>query len=329
MRYSTLVLLLTFFNSNAQQMEGLDPSFGLGGVVRPMFTVPEVCRSVVVQPDGKILVSGTVGMDAAMDIFVWRLLADGSFDPNWGVNGRVVTNVAGFKDETRKMILQPDGKVLVSSLSRSASSGLGYLRVIRYLPNGAMDPDFGTSGIAITSQYIIRLPDMALQPDGKILIGGGDNTIKFLRLMPDGTLDTTFGVNGVLSSTGQLTGNSVDVGAMIVVRPDGKIVMGVPEEVNDIRVDQYTSSGVLDTDFGNMGSSVFSFPSNWGATKMKDMIIDTDDNILLAAESSYDPPRSTHPQAFKDLPSPLERGKGGEASPGCRCHPWRGFLFCG
>src|SRR4051812_43426309 len=71
---------------------------------------------------------------------------------------------------------------------------------------GALDPTFGAGGVATTalSPGWDRAYAVAVQPDGKILVGGeyngngsiGAGDFAVARYLPDGTLDTTFGTGG-------------------------------------------------------------------------------------------------------------------------------------
>ncbi len=115
-----------------------------------------------VQPDGKILIAGwfaTVG--AVSRDGVARLNSDGSldptFDPGTGVDGRDGYEVA----------LQSDGKVLLGG-SFTTFNGADRTRIVRLDANGSVDTSFapGTGANGVVDA-------IAVQADGKILIGGG------------------------------------------------------------------------------------------------------------------------------------------------------------
>jgi uncharacterized delta-60 repeat protein/uncharacterized repeat protein (TIGR01451 family) len=105
---------------------------------------------------------------------------------------------------------------------------------------------------------------LALQPDGKIVVGGYSVNIATLnkdfalvRYNYDGTLDTTFG-GGTGKVTTDFNGTSDRIWG-ITLQSDGKIV-AVGETVslafpgtNDIAIARYTTAGVLDTTFGGTG----------------------------------------------------------------------------
>ena len=89
--------------------------------------------------------------------------------------------------------------------------------IVRLNDDGSIDQSFNTGGVNGTNGTIYA---MALQADGKIIIGGdftsfaGVPHLHLARLNPDGSIDATF------------TSGSDDSVRAIVVQPDGKIVIG-------------------------------------------------------------------------------------------------------
>ena len=123
----------------------------------------------------------------------------GSLDPTFGNGGKVLSPGGGATDA----ILQSNGDIVVST-------GSG---VARFLPTGQLDATFGSGGLA-SAGFVggEGLQGVALQPDGKIIWVGSQNTPGFpafgtfsfalARFNANGTLDTSFGAGGtVLSSS--------------------------------------------------------------------------------------------------------------------------------
>jgi uncharacterized delta-60 repeat protein len=101
------------FNANGS----LDRSFGNGGRASSGNVVP---RTAAVQPDGKILVIGTVssGSPATGNFGVARLTANGRLDTTYGRRGTVVTGFSsGSDDVAEDGVLLPDGKLVVSGMT--------------------------------------------------------------------------------------------------------------------------------------------------------------------------------------------------------------------
>ncbi len=124
-------------------------------------------RALVVQPDGKILVGGwftTLGKDTVGNPvtrnYIGRLNHDGSPDTTFN---------PGASNFVRALAVQPDGKILVGGdFTRLGGGGTGteFRNYIgRLNADGSLDTTFnpGTNG------YVYAL---AVQPDGKILVGG-------------------------------------------------------------------------------------------------------------------------------------------------------------
>jgi uncharacterized delta-60 repeat protein len=173
----------------------LDPAFGTTGVGHTLTSFgrsDDIARAVAFQPDRKIVVAGTVLGPGDYDFGVARYLADGSLDPSFGGGqGSVLTDLS-LDDYAHGLALQPDGKIVVCGTDGNAM-------VVRYLPDGTLDPAFGTGGIA--GAIITVGPDVArsvvVQSNGRIVLAGsGDGDFVLARFNPDGTPDASFSGDG-------------------------------------------------------------------------------------------------------------------------------------
>jgi uncharacterized delta-60 repeat protein len=127
----------------------LDTSFGVGGKVVtdvPGYT-SEFGTDVAVQPDGKILVAGYAvsSTNGTSDFAVLRYNPDGSLDTSFGIDGKVFTDFSNSSDVAFAIALQVDGRIIVGGVT-STSSLPGTFAVVRYLPNGDLDPSLGVGG---------------------------------------------------------------------------------------------------------------------------------------------------------------------------------------
>jgi uncharacterized delta-60 repeat protein len=181
----------------------------------------------------------------------------GALDSTFGVNGIVSTDLGGsVPDLLFSMVIQPDQKILAGGISN------GDFGVVRYLPDGTPDPEFGDNGIVkvdfgATGEYC---RGMALQSDGRIVLAGethinnlGDFALA--RLNTDGSLDTTFGVGGKVVTD---LGTSYEYANAVAVQADGKIIAAGKIVNGDIAnanfaMVRYDEDGEVDTDFGNNG----------------------------------------------------------------------------
>ena len=167
-------------------------------------------RCITLQTDGRILIGGgfiTVGGPFVFHKYIARVNADGTVD--------AALNPAP-NDQVFAIAQQPDGKIVLGGPFYSANSILGQTRnrIARLEKDGRLDQ---TLNFNMVGSDVIAT---AVQPDGKILIGGDFNSVlgvarnNIARLNTDGTLDTTFNPNA---------NSSV---ASLVVQADGKIVVG-------------------------------------------------------------------------------------------------------
>jgi uncharacterized delta-60 repeat protein len=165
--------------------------------------------ALAVQPDGRVVVGGvfdTLGGSARQRL--------GRFYPDGRGDHSLYNVCCGSNSLVLALAVQPDGKLLVGGSFTSLEPGFTHNSIGRLNPNGSSDTTFNSSGTIGT------ITSLALQPDGKILVGGGFTTFggvtrnRITRLNADGSLDTTFnpGANDTVSS--------------LAVQPDGKIVVG-------------------------------------------------------------------------------------------------------
>lgn len=186
----------------------LDLSFGKKGIVTTDFSGQEQAvddaRSIVIQPDGKIILVGTTIQAGKIGIALAKYNKGGSLDLSFGDQGKTVTLVAPFDSGGKNAFIQPDGKIVVTGKVDSPEGFNGI--IVRYESDGKVDYAFGDEGVVIiesNSDSPWEINQFAFQPDGKILVSrvqnlsnGGGEVFSLIRYNPDGTLDQTFGENG-------------------------------------------------------------------------------------------------------------------------------------
>ena len=129
-----------------------------------------------------------------------------------------------------------------------SSSGFPDLATARFNPDGGLDTSFGKGGIVVTSN-VGPLSAIALQSDGKIVVGGTGATVAVaVRYNSDGSLDSTFGSGGIATIRCNPTFCGFAVAASgIAVQPDGKIV------VAGVKLFRFSADGQPDPSFGAQG----------------------------------------------------------------------------
>ena len=182
---------------------GLDLTFGDGGRVSTPVGGDGQGEGVVIQSNGQIVTAGwrTVGSGIDTDFALTRNNPDGSLDTGFGSGGIATTDLGGPDDQALDAALLPDDGIV--AVGRTDASGIlkTAFGVVRYLPDGTPDPNFGTDGI-VTTPFFGKgavANAVAVQPDGKIVVAGfaeqasGFNSdFALARYNADGTLDTSF-----------------------------------------------------------------------------------------------------------------------------------------
>lgn len=274
----------------------LDSTFGTNGKVLTDLGGEEFLTGLAVQPDGKIVISGysvDYNGNNSFHLYVLRYLSNGVLDPAFGSGG--LKEIPAGLVETNEpivapLLLQPDGKIVVSGLTIVSSDTAGSnleLLVARMNTDGSMDPGFGTGGIKIIntlpSGNAAFIRDIALQPDGKILLAGGiqtgiivSNEFLVIRLNADGSLDPGFSSDGWIIT--RFTPTSSDIANALVLQGDGRIILGGSSNGN-LAMARYTSYGELDPSFGNAGLKTFDVSP--GNDEIRDLLLSG--NHLYAA----------------------------------------------
>ncbi|MBC8172835.1 MAG: delta-60 repeat domain-containing protein, partial [Chitinophagales bacterium] len=148
-------------------------------------------KTIVTADDGKIWIGGA--FEAAGDVpskGIAKLNADGSPDASF------VANVEIDNTQVNRLAIQSDGKVIIGG-SFITVDGVSKNKIARLNTDGTLDETFN-----IGTGFSFSIFDMALQPDGKILAGGGFSSyngtvVKYLaRLNTDGSLDASFPAAG-------------------------------------------------------------------------------------------------------------------------------------
>ena len=288
----------------------LDPSFGTGGKFLTDLGAgtndfPFV-GTLALQPDGKIVIGGHMGNSVTQEnrFLVARVNADGSgLDSSFGTGGEILTQLGTGTNPYSSVLgvaVQPDGKILAAGGAKD-SLGNGALLVTRLDVGGTFDSSFGTAGKVLTQLGLGTTPSsgataLALQPDGKILIGGfatdtnnpQADAVLLARLNPDGmSVDSEFGTGGVLVTRLGQSSPVITNLATLALQPDGKIVVGGTAidalSHHEILVARLSSGGSPDSAFGS-GGTVISQLGPGGFSQITGVAIQPDGKIVAAGD---------------------------------------------
>jgi uncharacterized delta-60 repeat protein len=239
----------------------LDTSFGVGGKVKAALG-PRGCTldgpsvSGALGRHGKIVIATACSDDRFV---VARYRHDGTLDRSFSGDGMAAATLqlGVFEGRVAGVVVQPNGKIVVAGSTTyyipPDGEGSPDFAVLRFNADGTLDDTFGGDGKVATG-FFGEAGDLALQPDGKIVMGGtsgcsGHACLGIIRLEPNGTLDPTFGDNGTVTTSGPIV-TGADTLSLAIQR-DGRIVAGGSNPGFMLR--RYRPGGRLDTTFGSDG----------------------------------------------------------------------------
>jgi uncharacterized delta-60 repeat protein len=241
--------------------------------------------SISVQPDGKIILAGDItfclGNSLENNENILRLNPGGTIDQSFAA----VIDETGLPGnaEIYKTIIQPDGKILVSGYFNE-SNGISSPYLTRLNSDGSNDTSF-----SIGTGFDDDVNDIALQPDGKILVVGdfdnfnGAAVSRVVRLNADGSLDTSFNVGvGPQNQFSPGSASSANLES-VSIQSDGKIIVAggfnLFDGVQISQVARLNNDGSLEASYNN-SIGVPSFPSVLSTTILND------GNMLLSGAFS-------------------------------------------
>lgn len=190
-----------YYTIRYKENGSIDSSFGKDGITSGMLPLNGICKDILVQPDGAILLGGMAYNGSYEDFGLTRLNPDGSLDAGFGSGGYIMTNF-GYGPEHNKasvssLLYQPDGKILAagSSFASAGSVSAAWFALVRYDHNGSLDAGFNGTGYVLEQMGndLDYCNDAVLQPDGRIVLVGqsltkGEYNTAFLRLAGDSSL---------------------------------------------------------------------------------------------------------------------------------------------
>lgn len=202
----------------------------------PAVAIDAPVHALLVQADGAFVAGGAFTQVAGQPHHrLVRFSHDGAPDAAFAPD---------LADAVLTLAEQPDNNLLIGgAFTQAGGETRRYLA--RLYPGGALDANFDP--VVDAGGAEVNIKALAIQPDGRILVGGAFTSIdgqprrRLARLLPDGSLDPTF-----------TAGADQDIWA-IAVQPDGKIIVaGGFTEINGqarqniARLDQ---NGAIDPTF--------------------------------------------------------------------------------
>jgi uncharacterized delta-60 repeat protein len=187
---SCYILARLFASNGSLDITG----FGTGGVTVILAFFPSTAqeaKSMLVQPDGKIVLAGTSFTTPSFPISPVTSYAlarldgnTGALDTSFGTGGKVITSVIDFDLTGNSVAIQSDGKIVLGGYYFNTLTSLyASFSLARYNVNGSLDLTFGinsnglilediTPGTIVPGSMQEQGFSVAIQTDGKILVGG-------------------------------------------------------------------------------------------------------------------------------------------------------------
>ncbi|TDU62561.1 putative delta-60 repeat protein [Prosthecobacter fusiformis] len=201
---------------------------------------------------------------------------DSTFNETGSLTTSLSLSVEGV-DEANDVAVQTDGKLVVAGFCLGSGGNFDFA-VVRYNEDGSLDATFGIDGKVITNLGSDdRAYCIALQPDGKIVVGGrygnvnGSGSIGVVRYLTNGSLDTSFSGDGIVNIS-----SGAEDARKLVILSDGEILLA--GGTSSMLV-QLQSNGTLDTSFSSDGITYAVLDSS---PRIRDLKVQSDGKILIA-----------------------------------------------
>ncbi|MBN1283395.1 MAG: hypothetical protein JXA24_06465 [Proteobacteria bacterium] len=289
----------------------LDETFGNGGIafVSEGDAYQEIVgHDAVVDGEGRMTVVGRFKNNLSLEgAIVWRLLADGTLDPEFnnrdkGLYGFVDILEPGYHQDALDVAIDPQGRLVVGGVGNLAAEeergdyffGMVWRLIVdEKAMTVELDQEFGGGKEGGWAQCMLvedsYVDSIAIDAQGRILFAGAMPNEPFFgkyefvigRLTADGELDETFGEEGIV----RYRGNEIndEYAADITVDASGKIV-AVGMQRNRAVLRRLLENGSPDPTFGSGG--VVTYTGGFGSDAAIRVMIDDMGRLILAGQST-------------------------------------------
>lgn len=250
------------FLSNGQR----DTSFGNNGFIlhESLLNSKEEPSGMIIQPDGKILVAGKADVNPSLfgtydNVFVARMMPDGSLDMSFGTNGYVKVDLGTNDDEAWGIALDSLGNIYVLATLQTTNGNES--RLLKFTDTGVLDSTFAVNGVLdLYFQADTQITDVITDSNDNLFLSGvvenanQVNDAVILKMDQNGMLDTTYGSNGMVTLSDGMNTNGV---ARSFFTPSGELLIAhavfSAAIGRQVRVSRFLANGSFDTTFNATG----------------------------------------------------------------------------
>jgi uncharacterized delta-60 repeat protein len=221
----------------------VDTTFGTNGIVTLAIGQSAICNAVALQSSGEIIVGGFAAINGVTQMIVAGFTNAGVLDTTFGSNG-ITTISSGTRSGINALAIDANENIVVTGFSDTN------MMIARLTSSGVLDITFGFSGITVTTvgNVITQATSITIESSGSIACAGfSDSNLLVAQYTSQGVLDTTFASTGITLNNVLGTAQANDV-----VMQNG-LILAVGTSNNDVVALRFTTSGNLDTTWGNMG----------------------------------------------------------------------------
>jgi uncharacterized delta-60 repeat protein len=256
----------------------LDPTFNGTGKIELPDTANASFGHVMVQPDGKILLTyNSINAGQGYHAFLRRFSGNGTTDAGFNNGQSVATEL-----DNPLMTMQPDGKILLADRDS---------KIVRLTANGSFDASFDGNGIAEPVYSLSELTSIQLQPDGKLLLGGhqyssaGLLNFETVRILPNGQLDNAYGTNGI--SLIEAVPGKNNYGEDLALQAGGGILLTGYTEDENMDYEDFTlirlqnNLPTANITYTFTGNGNWDVPANWNNSLIPPVALPAGSSIII------------------------------------------------
>jgi uncharacterized delta-60 repeat protein len=237
----------------------------------------------LLQPDGKIIIPGTINVNNVVKRILVRIQANGQLDNSFAANGFYVSTFENEEDISQCRLFS-DGRIWCIGGNQVSTAPNGLLRnrlsSIRFLANGIIDTSYNGSNykvhaVATGEAFDVATEGCFLSDSTAVIVGNnfptvnGTRRLVFAKINFKGNFDSTFGTNG---SFRHLPPYNLFGTTRLKPASNGDLIMTAAArlsgsgQIGNTAVYRYKSIGRVDSSFGTNGIAVnpyYTFNGNY------------------------------------------------------------------